>query len=56
MKYDNMTSFLNDETGSDRCLCFEFERIKHPKRQVYGYLTKQSFSHTPWEIELPRNS
>jgi len=35
---------------------FEFERIKHPIRQVYGYLAKQSFSHTPWEIELPRNS
>jgi hypothetical protein len=31
----------------------EFERVKHPKRQVYGYLAKANFESTPWETELP---
>jgi predicted P-loop ATPase len=30
----------------------EFERVKHPKRQVYGYLAKANFESTPWETEL----
>ncbi len=31
---------------------FNFQRIKHPKRQVYGYLAKPVFGKTPWEVEL----
>ncbi|WP_261375098.1 virulence-associated E family protein [Maribacter sp. MAR_2009_72] len=31
---------------------FNFQRIKHPKRQVYGYLAKPIFGKTPWEVEL----
>lgn len=27
-----------------------FQRVKHPKRQVYGFLTKQLFTSSPWEI------
>jgi predicted P-loop ATPase len=34
---------------------FNFQRIKHPKRQLYGYLAKSSFVQTPWEIEYPNN-
>jgi len=34
---------------------FNFQRIKHPKRQLYGYLAKSSFTQTPWEIEYPNN-
>jgi predicted TPR repeat methyltransferase len=31
---------------------FNFQRVKHPKRQVYGYLAKSVFAKSPWEIEL----
>lgn len=34
---------------------FNFQRVKHPKRQVYGYLAKSSFEQTPWEVEFPIN-
>ena len=34
---------------------FNFQRVKHPKRQLYGYLAKSSFNHSPWEIEYPIN-
>lgn len=34
---------------------FNFQRIKHPKRQVYGYLAKPLFVGTPWEVELSKN-
>ena len=27
-----------------------FKRVKHPKRQVYGYLAKPLFTSSPWEI------
>ena len=27
-----------------------FKRVKHPKRQVYGYLAKPLFASSPWEI------
>ncbi|MEM1260618.1 MAG: VapE domain-containing protein [Bacteroidota bacterium] len=30
---------------------FKFQRIKHPKRQVYGYLAKSRFEKSPWEME-----
>ncbi len=33
---------------------FNFQRVKHPKRQVYGYLAKPNFSDTPWELELSK--
>lgn len=29
---------------------FGFERIKDPKRRVYGYLAKKRFESSPWEI------
>lgn len=32
---------------------FNFQRVKHPKRQVYGYLAKANFTDTPWELEIP---
>ena len=31
---------------------FNFQRVKDPKRQVYGYLAKSVFSKSPWELEL----
>ncbi len=31
---------------------FNFQKVKHPKRQVYGYLAKSLFETSPWEIEL----
>tara|TARA_R100001369_G_scaffold91837_1_gene134402 strand:- start:9063 stop:9461 length:399 start_codon:yes stop_codon:yes gene_type:complete len=31
---------------------FNFQRVKHPERQVYGYLAKSVFSKGPWEMEL----
>ncbi|WP_229797201.1 virulence-associated E family protein, partial [Arenibacter certesii] len=31
---------------------FNFQRVKHPERQVYGYLAKSVFSKGPWELEL----
>ncbi|SDB58910.1 Virulence-associated protein E [Flavobacteriaceae bacterium MAR_2010_188] len=34
---------------------FGFQKVKHPKRQVYGYLAKPLFVDTPWEVEMPRN-
>ena len=34
---------------------FNFQKVKHPKRQVYGYLAKPHFEDTPWEIELSKN-
>ena len=33
---------------------FGFQKVKHPKRQVYGYLARPLFTDTPWEIELPK--
>jgi hypothetical protein len=27
-----------------------FDRIKHPEKGVYGYLTKPLFKNNPWEI------
>ena len=35
---------------------FNFQKVKHPKRQVYGYLAKSTFEQSPWEIELPRKT
>lgn len=29
---------------------FGFQRIKHPKRRIYGYLAKPRFEVSPWEI------
>jgi len=34
---------------------FNFQRVKHTKRQVYGYLAKSTFKSSPWEVELPIN-
>jgi predicted P-loop ATPase len=34
----------------------DYKRVKHPKRQVYGYLAKAAFKQSPWEIELSRNT
>ena len=34
---------------------FNFQRVKHSKRQVYGYLAKSTFKSSPWEVELPLN-
>ncbi|MCK5443304.1 MAG: virulence-associated E family protein [Maribacter sp.] len=31
---------------------FNFQRVKHPKRQVYGYLARPLFDKSPWEMEL----
>lgn len=33
---------------------FNFQRVKHPKRQVYGYLARPNFTDTPWELELSK--
>jgi len=33
---------------------FDFQKVKHPTRQVYGYLAKSLFAASPWEIELSR--
>ncbi|MDO6516566.1 VapE domain-containing protein [Zobellia uliginosa] len=33
---------------------FNFQKVKHPKRQVYGYLAKSNFTDTPWELELSK--
>lgn len=33
---------------------FGFQKVKHPKRQLYGYLAKPLFTDTPWEMELPK--
>lgn len=33
---------------------FGFQKVKHPKRQVYGYLAEQLFMDTPWEMELTK--
>lgn len=33
---------------------FGFQKVKHPKRQVYGYLAKSLFTDSPWEIELSK--
>jgi len=33
---------------------FNFQRLKHPRRQVYGYLAKKLFRDTPWELELSK--
>ena len=32
---------------------FNFQRVKHPHRQVYGYLAKPIFDRSPWEVEVP---
>ena len=31
---------------------FNFQRVKHPKRQVYGYLAKPVFTDSPLEVEV----
>lgn len=31
---------------------FRFQRVKHPKRQVYGYLAKPIYGVSPWEMEF----
>ena len=31
---------------------FNFQRVKHPKRQVYGYLAKPVFANSPLEMEV----
>ncbi len=31
---------------------FRFPKVKHPKRQVYGYLAKPIYSVSPWEMEF----
>ena len=31
---------------------FRFQRVKHPKRQVYGYLAKPIYAVSPWEMEF----
>ena len=33
---------------------FNYQKVKHPKRQVYGYLAKSLFEDTPWEMELTK--
>lgn len=33
---------------------FNYQKVKHPKRQVYGYLAKSLFEDTPWEMELSK--
>lgn len=33
---------------------FNFQRVKHPKRQVYGYLAKRIFKDSPWELEFTK--
>lgn len=33
---------------------FNYQKVKHPKRQVYGYLAKSLFKDTPWEMELSK--
>ncbi len=35
---------------------FGFQKVKHPKRQVYGYLAKSIFAESPWEIEFSKNT
>lgn len=35
---------------------FNFQKVKHSKRQVYGYLAKSTFEQSPWEVELPINT
>ena len=35
---------------------FNFQKVKHPKRQVYGYFAKSTFEQSPWEVELPINT
>ena len=35
---------------------FNFQRVKHSKRQLYGYLAKSIFKNSPWELELPMNT
>ncbi|PHN93396.1 virulence-associated E family protein [Maribacter sp. 6B07] len=30
---------------------FGFQKVKHPKRQVYGYLARPLFMDSPWEME-----
>lgn len=34
---------------------FGFQKVKHPKRQVYGYLAKPLFTDSPWEMEFSKN-
>jgi len=35
---------------------FNFQRVKHPKDQIYGYLAKSLFKDSPWELELSKNN
>ena len=41
---------LNRERIGKALSGFKFSRIKHPKKQVYGYLAKPKFSISPVEI------
>ncbi len=34
---------------------FGFQKVKHPKRQVYGYLARPLFVDSPWELESKKN-
>ncbi len=33
---------------------FNFQKVKHPKRQVYGYLARQLFVDSPWQMEFSK--
>lgn len=33
---------------------FGFQKVKHPKRQVYGYLSRPVFGGSPWEMEFAK--
>lgn len=33
---------------------FNFQRVKHPKNQIYGYLAKALFADSPWELEISK--
>ncbi|MDY7396301.1 VapE family protein [Aureibaculum sp. 2210JD6-5] len=33
---------------------FKFQKVKHPKRQVYGYLAKPLYKDSPWEMEFSK--
>ena len=32
-------------------MAFDYDRVKHPKRQLYGYLVKKLFNTSPFELE-----
>ena len=43
---------LNREKIGRALSGFRFKRIKHPKRQVYGYLAKPKFGSNPFEFKI----